>query len=64
MVKKAVTSKWEEGLKAQARKLNTLKYINLNACSLTRPHPVWQLGAADILKRSELRIVPTLHQTV
>lgn len=48
-VKKAVLSTWEKQLKDEARSKSTLKYINIDACNLHTPHPVWQIGAADIL---------------
>ena len=41
-VTKAVYQYHEKELKSQAATQITCRYINLDACSFTKPHPVWQ----------------------
>ena len=48
-VKKSVLSEWEVRLKSEARNMKTLCFVNLKACSLSEPHPVWALGPADVI---------------
>jgi arsenate reductase-like glutaredoxin family protein len=45
-VKNKVQQKWEKLLKEEAKALKTLRYLNLQVCSLSEPHPVWRLGPA------------------
>ena len=45
-VRKAMPTLWEKPLKDEAWTKKTLDYINLHACNLHTPHPVWQVGAA------------------
>ncbi len=48
-VKKAVYTKWEKTLKETASQKSTLKYLNIQACDLKSPHPIWRLHAASPL---------------
>ena len=41
-VTKAVHQYHEKELKSQAATQSTCRYINLDPCSVTKPHPVWQ----------------------
>ena len=45
----AVLTLWEKHLKDEARTKKTQAYINLHACNLHTPHPVWQVGVANPL---------------
>ena len=46
-VKAAVLNQWESHLTTEANSKSTLAYVNLHVCSLSSPHPIWRLGAAD-----------------
>ena len=40
-VKRAVEETWWEQLQNDAARLQTLEHINVNACSIGKPHPLW-----------------------
>ena len=42
--KTTITSFWEDKLKMQARQMKSLQHLNLDMCSVTAGHPVWQTG--------------------
>lgn len=38
----AVRERWDAQLRDDAREKSTLRYVNLNACSITKPHRIWE----------------------
>ena len=44
MVKSAINTHWENKLKDEAGKKKTLRFLNLQACSIGSTHPVWDTG--------------------
>ena len=43
-MKCSVTKYWNDALKQQAREMSSLKYLNLQMCSVEECHPVWETG--------------------